>query len=257
MIFDTHAHYDDERFAEDRYEVLESLKDAGVDTVVNSGASMRGCRDAIKLSDKYDFVYATVGLHPEYAEEWCEDVAAELTELSHHPKCRAIGEIGLDYYYGSDTKEAQKKCFREQLLMAKKINKPVVIHSRDAAEDTLEILKDFCQGDHPDVDVHCYSYSPEIALQLVKMGCFLGIGGVVTFKNSKKLKETVEKIPMENILLETDCPYLAPEPHRGTRNDSRNLINVAQEIARLKGMDVQTVIDITAANARRFYGISG
>lgn len=257
MIFDTHAHYDDERFNEDREEVLESLKLSGVDRVVNSGASMRGCRDALKLSEKYDFIYATVGLHPEYAEEWNESVAAEIEEMSGHPKCLAIGEIGLDYYYGQDTKEAQKKCFEDQLKMAKRLGKPVVIHSRDAAEDTMRLLRDFCIGDHPMIDVHCYSYSPEIAAELVKMGCFLGVGGVVTFKNSKKLKETVEKTPIEHILLETDCPYLAPEPHRGKRNDSRNLPFVAAEIARLKGMEPEEVIEITAANARRLYGISG
>ncbi len=257
MIFDTHAHYDDERFAEDRYQVLESLEKAGVDYVVNSGASMRGCRDAIILSEKYDFIYASCGLHPEYAEQWGEDVKTELEEMLKHPKCRALGEIGLDYYYGADTKESQIKCFSDQLAMAKKLMKNVVIHSRDAAEDTLNMLKDFCTGDHPLVDVHCYSYSPEIAAELVKMGCFLGVGGVVTFKNSKKLKETVEKVPLSNILLETDSPYLAPEPYRGSRNDSRNLRYVVEEIAGIKGVNPDTVIEKTSENARRFYGISG
>ena len=255
MIFDTHAHYDDEAFDEDRDEVLTSLRKRGVGTVVNVGASMEGSRRSVSLSEEYEFVYSAVGVHPDEVGELREEDMEWMREQLQKPKVVAVGEIGLDYYWDKEGHDLQKKWFLRQLKLAKELKKPVIIHSREAAADTMELLKANYHGEMPMV-MHCYSYSPEMAGEYLKMGFYLGIGGVLTFKNAKKLKEVVEIAPIERLLLETDCPYLAPVPNRGKRNDSTNIHYVAEELARLKGMTPEEVIRITEENARRFYRIS-
>lgn len=256
MIFDTHAHYDDEKFDEDRDELLKGLKAENVGTVVNVGASIEGCYASADLSHKYDFVYAAVGVHPNHAKDLDEESFKGISDLCDDEKCVAIGEIGLDYYWDESDKDTQKKWFVRQLELAGEKNKPVIIHSRDACEDTMEILKEYVKNPHPDIVVHCFSYSPEIGREYVKMGFYIGVGGVITFKNGKKLQQTVMETPIEKILLETDCPYLSPEPFRGKRNYSGNIKYVVDKIAEIKGLTAEEVINITEANARRFYGIS-
>lgn len=252
MIFDSHAHYDDKAFDEDREDVIASLQDKGVGTVVNISASLHGVSRTVELAQKYPFIYGAVGIHPDHAGELDEENFAWLKEQCQKDKIVAVGEIGLDYYWDKAAHEIQKEWFVRQLHMAKELHLPVIVHSREAAADTMEILKREYDPEVP-VVVHCYSYSPEMAREYLKMGYYLGIGGVVTFKNGKKLKETVIEAPLEKILLETDCPYLAPVPFRGKRNDSSYLTYVAETIGELKGVSAQEVIRITEENARRFY----
>lgn len=254
MIFDTHAHYDDSAFDTDRDELLASLKKAGVGTVVNVGASLAGTRRTVELTEKYPFIYGAAGVHPDEVGELDENSYQWLREQCLREKIVAVGEIGLDYYWDKENHELQKKWFIRQLRLARELHMPVIIHSREAAADTMDILKQEYQPDIP-VVVHCYSYSPEMAREYIKMGYYLGIGGVLTFKNAKKLKEVTAETPMEKILLETDAPYLAPVPFRGKRNDSRKLIHVAQAIGEIKGIAPDEVIRITEENAFRFYRI--
>ena len=252
MIFDTHAHYDDEAFDEDRDEVLTSLRKRGVGTVVNVGASMEGSRRSVSLSEQYEFVYSAVGVHPDEVGELREEDMEWMREQLQKPKVVAVGEIGLDYYWDKEGHDLQKKWFLRQLKLAKELKKPVIIHSREAAADTMELLKANYHGEMPMV-MHCYSYSPEMAEEYLKMGYYIGIGGVVTFKNAKKLKEVVKMLPLDRILLETDCPYLAPEPNRGKRNSSLNLPYVAAAIGELKGVDADEVVRVTNQNAKKMY----
>ena len=254
MIFDSHAHYDDSAFDEDREEVLSALESAGVGTVVNVGASLEGTRRTVELTRKYPFVYGAAGVHPDEVGELNEETFAWLREQCMQEKIVAVGETGLDYYWDRENHDVQKKWFIRQLALAKELSLPVIVHSREAAADTMEILKQEYSPQVP-VVVHCYSYSPEMAREYVKMGYYLGIGGVVTFKNAKKLKEVVRETPLEQLLLETDCPYLAPVPFRGKRNDSRNLTYVVQALAAIKEVSPETVIQITEKNARYFYGL--
>jgi TatD DNase family protein len=255
LIFDTHAHYDDHQFEDDRYSLLDSMKEAGIGTIVNNAADLESVETSLELAHRYDFVYAAVGVHPENAYELDDSKLLWLRDKSHDPKAVAIGEIGLDYHYPDNPdRDTQIKWFRAQLRLALEEKLPVVIHSRDAAADTMEIMKEAASKGIV-ADIHCYSYSPEQALEYVKMGFYIGVGGVVTFKNGKKLKQTVDKIPLDRILLETDCPYMAPEPFRGSRNSSVYLPYVVKAIADIKGVTPQEVIDITEQNARKFYGI--
>lgn len=255
MIFETHAHYDDEKFDEDRVELLSHLlRENNIGNIVNVGATFRGCKDSIKLAEEYDNVYAAIGIHPEEIDEINEDVINWLRENSSNPKVVAIGEIGLDYYWVKEQEQRAKQrlWFDRQMDLALELNLPVIIHSRDAAEDTLNTIIRYNTQGLKGI-VHCYSYSKEIAMEYVKMGWYIGVGGVVTFKNGRKLVETVEAIPIENIVLETDCPYMAPVPHRGERNSSIYLSHVAEKIAELKGLTVKEVEDITYENALRVY----
>jgi len=254
MIFDTHAHYDDEQFDIDRDSLLLSMKENGIGTIVNIGANLASSETTLELAHKYDFIYAAVGVHPSDCAELSEDNFDRIRQMSADEKCVAIGEIGLDYYWPEPDHELQKKWFVRQLDLARQVKLPVVIHSRDAAADTVQILKDNNAGDIGGV-VHCFSYSMEVALECVKMGFYIGVGGVLTFKNGKKMKEVVSEIPMEKIILETDCPYLAPEPNRGKRNSSLNLPYVVKAMAEIKGISEQEVIDITEQNARSMYRI--
>lgn len=252
MIFDTHAHYMDHRFDEDRDVLLGSLREAGVGLVVEVGAGVQSTKDAIHLSEEYEFVYAAAGVHPEDIRSLTPEHMDWLAQLAERDKVVAIGEIGLDYYYEEPERELQKKWFEEQLKVAARVKLPVIIHSRDAAQDTLDIMEKYCDWSQGGV-IHCFSYSREIAEIYLKKGFYLGIGGVVTFKNSKKLKEVVEMAPLEQLVLETDAPYLTPVPNRGQRNDSRQLIYVAEEIAALKGISAEEVIRVTENNAKRLY----
>ena len=253
MIIDTHAHYDDEQFDIDREELLSSLEAGGISTVVNASASVHSWDKILELTKKYPFVYGMIGVHPDEIGELDEESFARMEKLVSEPKIVAVGEIGLDYYWDKESHEQQKEWFIRQLNLAREKNLPVNIHSREAAADTFEILKEYGQG--LKAIIHCYSYSKEMALEYVKMGYLIGVGGVVTFKNAKKLKEVVQAVPMEQIVLETDCPYLAPTPYRGKRNSSLYLPYVAEAIAELKGMTAEEVIEKTEENARRFYGI--
>jgi len=254
MIFDTHAHYDDKQYDEDREILLSSLSKAGIGRVVNIGADMASSERALALAHKYDFIYAAVGVHPSEVEELNDDAIDRLKGWSKDEKCVAIGEIGLDYHWNEPLPELQKKWFVEQLGLAREMSLPVVIHSRDAAKDTMDIMYSEHAEEIGGV-VHCFSYSKEIAKECVDMGFYIGVGGVVTFKNGRKLREVVEEISMEKILLETDCPYLSPEPHRGERNSSLNLPYVVKEIANIKGISEEEVIRITEENAKRMYGL--
>ena len=254
MIFDTHAHYDDSAFDTDREELLSSLHEAGVGTVVNVGASLSGTRRTVELTEKYPFIYGAAGVHPDEVGELNENSFQWLKEQCLRERIVAVGEIGLDYYWDKENHALQKEWFVRQLRLAKELNMPVIIHSREAAADTMDILKKEYKPEIP-VVIHCYSYSPEMAREYVKMGYYLGIGGVLTFKNAKKLKDVVSGTPLEKILLETDAPYLAPVPFRGKRNDSRKLTYVAEAISEIKGITPEAVIRITEENALRFYRI--
>ncbi|MBQ8279259.1 MAG: TatD family hydrolase [Roseburia sp.] len=254
MIFETHAHYDDEQFDSGREALLASLPDCGIKRVVNVGASIESTKNSIELAEKYDYIYAAVGVHPSEIAELDEEHFAWLRELTKLEKVVAVGEIGLDYYWDKEpeVQERQRYWFKRQIELAKEVGLPIVVHSRDAAADTMQILKETHAEEIPAV-IHCYSYSPELAQEFIKMGYYIGVGGVVTFKNAKKLKETVQQIPLERILLETDCPYMAPEPNRGKRNDSRNILYIIEKIAELKQVAVEEVEEITWQNAMKFY----
>lgn len=256
MIFETHAHYDDEAFNDDRDALLNSLMENGVGAVVNVGASLKSTRNMLELIKKYPFVYGAAGVHPNEVGELNEESFKWLREAANEKKVLAVGEIGLDYYWDEPEREIQKFWFERQLDLARDIKKPVIIHSRDAAQDTYEIMIRKNAGEIGGV-IHCYSYSAPMALDYVKMGFYIGIGGVVTFKNGKKMREVVEAVPIEKIVLETDSPYLSPEPFRGKRNDSRNLHYVAEEIGRLKNLSKQEVIEITKDNAKTMYRLKG
>ena len=253
MLYDTHAHFDSEEFAEDRDELLEKVHQEGVDLINNIGADMESSRDSIRLAENHDFVYATVGVHPSEVGEMTEKDIEELREMAKHEKVVAIGEIGLDYHYMDGTSEEdQKFWFKRQLELAKELDMPVVIHDRESKGQCIEILKEM--DIHKGV-MHCFSGSAETAKILLDMGFFISFTGVVTFKNARKAVEAVKAIPIERLFIETDAPYMAPEPVRGTRNHSGNVIRVAEKFAEIKGMDVEEVKRITTENAMKFFNI--
>ncbi len=254
MIFDTHTHYDAEQFDKDRVELLSSMREHNVGFILNVGATLDGCKSSVKFARKYSFMYAAVGVHPDEVGALNDETFAWMEELLLDEKTVAVGEIGLDYYWDNEPREVQKEWFIRQLELARKHDLPVCIHSRDAAEDTLNVMREYAKGLRG--VIHCFSYSPEIAKEYVKNGFYIGVGGVVTFKNGKKMKEVVKATPIERILLETDCPYLAPEPYRGKRNSSIYLDRVAEEIGQLKGMTANEVIEATEQNAKTLFGIA-
>lgn len=253
-IFDTHSHYDDEAFDQDRHELLGSLRDKGVGQLVNVGADMASSKEALALAKQYDFIHAALGVHPSEVADLTEADMDWIRSHAFEEKVVAIGEIGLDYHWDEPEPAVQRKWFLRQIQLAREVQLPVIIHSRDAAAETMELLKETKAYECGGV-IHCYSYSPEMAQEYVKMGYFIGVGGVVTFKNAKKLKETVQEIPLESIVLETDCPYLAPEPFRGKRNCSLYISYVAEKIAELKGISAEEVIRQTEENAKQLYQI--
>lgn len=251
MIFDTHAHYDDKQFDRDREELLGQMEAAGIGTIVNASATVKSWEKVLELTGQYPFIYGMIGVHPDEVGALDEEAFARMESLLQEEKIVAVGEIGLDYYWDNESHDTQKMWFIRQLQLARRLNLPVNIHSREAAADTMEILKTHGQG--MKAIVHCYSYSREMAEKYVKMGYLIGVGGVVTFKNAKKLKEVVQAVPLSHIVLETDCPYLSPEPNRGKRNSSLNLPYVAQTVAELKGVTAEEVIRVTEENAKVFY----
>jgi TatD DNase family protein len=257
MIFETHAHYDDKKFDKDRKKLIESMPSKGIGRIINVGSSIETTKTTIEIAKEYDYVYAAVGVHPSDVDCLNEETFAWLKEQTKWEKTVAIGEIGLDYYWDKEPEiqKNQRYWFKRQMELARETSLPVIIHSRDAASDTYDLMKEIHADEIPGV-IHCYSYSPEMAKEFVKMGYYIGVGGVVTFKNGKKLKDTVKEIPIEKILLETDCPYMAPEPNRGTRNDSGNIPYVVEEIARIKGLSTDEVEKITWDNAMKLFKCS-
>ncbi|MBQ7064868.1 MAG: TatD family hydrolase [Firmicutes bacterium] len=256
MYIDTHAHYDDAQFDADRDRLLQSLAAAGVDAVIDCASDVKSLDRVMDLVEKYPFVYGAVGIHPENVDELdVEDSSMVYNYADQSDKIVAIGEIGLDYHYPNNPdRELQQEWFIEQIELAKELELPVIVHSRDASRDTFEILQDYGRGLCGGV-LHSFSGSPELAAEYVKRGFYLGIGGMVTFPNAKKVAATVERIPLEHLLIETDCPYLAPVPNRGHRNDSRNLAYIAARIAGIKGVTVEEVARVTSENARRLFGL--
>lgn len=252
MIFESHAHYDDEAFNEDRDELLKSMPGNGIGYIINVGSSLKTTETTVELTEKYPYIYGAAGVHPNETGELNEDNFSWLRQQCGKEKIVAVGEIGLDYYWDEPDHETQKKWFERQLDLAREVSKPVIIHSRDAAKDTYDIMRAKKAKEIGGV-VHCYSYSPEMALDYVKMGFYIGIGGVVTFKNGKKMKEVVEVLPIERILLETDSPYLSPEPNRGKRNSSLNIPYIAKQIADIKDLSYEEVVDITCKNAKELF----
>lgn len=254
MIFDSHAHYDDEAFDEDRETLLSHMRENGVGYIVNVGASLRGAKASTELAALYPHVYAAVGVHPDHAGDLDEEKMEWLAGLCREPKTVAVGEIGLDYYWDKESHDLQKKWFVRQLALAKEAELPIVVHSREAAKDTFDIIKEEHAGSTGGV-IHCYSGSREMARDYLNLGYYIGVGGVVTFKNARVLKEVVEYVPLESILTETDCPYLAPVPFRGKRNHSGYISYVIEAIAAIKGISKEEVERVTCENAKRMYHI--
>lgn len=253
MLFDTHAHFEDEQFDADRDEVLKTLKNYGVGNICNVGSSMESSRMGVKLADKYDFVYASVGVHPSETKNLTESDMEELKQLAASPKVKAIGEIGLDYHYPDDTApEVQKKWFIRQIELAKELNLPIIVHDRESKGQGLEILK---RCNVTNGVVHCFSGSAETAKEIVKLGMMISFTGVLTFKNARRAVEACAAVPLDRLMIETDCPYMAPEPNRGKRNFSGYVEFVARKMAEIKNVSYEEIVDITEKNAKRFYGI--
>ena len=253
MLFDTHAHMDDRAFDTDREELLSALPGQGLALVMNPGCSLESSRNAVRLAKEYDYIYAAVGSHPDAADEVDEAVLEEYRELcKRNPKVKAIGEIGLDYHYEDIPRQIQLKAFRAQMELARELGLPVIVHERDAHEDGMAVVRNF-----PEVTgvFHCYSGSAEMARQLVDRGWYIGFTGVLTFKNARKAIEVASSIPLERIVLETDCPYMAPEPFRGRRNDPGKLYRMAEKLAEIRGLTVEEVQAITVENGRKLYRI--
>ena len=254
-VFDTHAHYDSGAFNADRMELLASMPEKGVDLIVNPGCDLESSQTAVQLAETFPHVYAAVGFHPSDCEGWSEEAREELRALAASPRVKAIGEIGLDYYWKDNApREFQQQVFHAQMELAEELGLPVIVHDREAHQDCLEVVKA-----HPNVKgvYHCYSGSLEDAKTLVKLGWMLSFTGVVTYKNARKSLEVIEWLPMDRIMIETDSPYLTPEPFRGKRNDSGHVHLVAETIARVKGMDPEEVARITMENGKRFFRIDG
>ena len=250
MIIDTHAHYDDEQFDTDREELLDSMEAGGIGLIVNAGSTVESWDKIVRLTERYPFLYGAIGVHPDEAGSLDEEKFSRMSDLLDLDKIVAVGEIGLDYYYDFHPRELQRFWFRQQLRLAESVHKPIIIHSRDAAQETFDIIQSSAvrQG-----VIHCYSGAWQMAEDYVKMGFLIGIGGVITFSNAKKLTEVVERIPLKHILIETDSPYLAPNPNRGKRNDSRNLQFIVKKIAEIKNISPEDVAKVTFDNAKSLF----
>lgn len=254
MFIDSHAHLDDERFDDDRETVIKNLKTDQIDIVINIGADIASSKSTLNLAQTYDNIYSVVGVHPHSVSELVGVGLDEIESLARDEKTVAIGEIGLDYYYENSPKRLQKEYFIEQIRLAKKLDLPIVIHSREAVKDTLDIIKSEKSSNLRGV-MHCFSSSVEIAKEYVKLGFYIAIGGVVTFKNARVTKEVAKYVPLESLLIETDCPYLAPEPFRGKRNEPKYIKYTAEEIAKIKEVDLEEIAKITSANAKKLFEI--
>ena len=253
MIFDTHAHLDDRAFDTDRAALLSQLPGLGLALVMNPGCSLASSRAAAALAENYDYVYAAVGSHPDAADEVTEDVLEQYRQLARQcPKVRAIGEIGLDYHYEDIPREVQQRAFRAQMALARELELPVIVHEREAHEDGMRIVEEFPQVTGV---FHCYSGSLEMAKVLIRRGWYIGFGGVLTFKNARKAVEAASQIPLDRLVLETDCPYMSPEPFRGRRNNPGRLHLVAERLAQLRGLSAEEIENITLENGKRLYRI--
>ena len=253
MLFDTHAHMDDHAFDADREQLLADLPRQGIGLVMNPGCSLESSRNVSRLARQYDYIYAAVGSHPDAADEVNDAVLAEYRELClHNPRIKAIGEIGLDYYYDDIPRDIQLRAFRDQMALARELSLPVIVHERDAHEDGMKVIAEF-----PEVTgvFHCYSGSAEMAKWLIARGWYIGFTGVLTFKNARKAVEVASQIPLDRIVLETDCPYMSPEPFRGKRNDPGKLYRMAEKLAELRGLSVEEIHAITMENGKRLYRI--
>ncbi|NMB08658.1 MAG: TatD family hydrolase [Tissierellia bacterium] len=254
MLIDSHAHLDDRRFNRDRDRLIESLKENGIDLVINPGADLQTSIKAVALAEKYENIYAAVGVHPHSAKEMDDSTVNVLKSFTNREKVIAIGEIGLDYYYDNSPRDIQRKRFIEQLNLAKEVDLPVIIHSRSAAGETFEILKEAQDGNLEGV-LHCYSGSVEMAREYIKLGFYISIAGPVTFKNARVLKEVAKEVPLDKLLIETDAPYLTPEPYRGKRNEPIYVRYVAGTIAEIKGITFEEVAKATSENTKKLFRI--
>ena len=252
MIFDTHAHYDSGAFNADREEVLASMPQKGVGLILNPGCEEASSRTALALAERFPFVYAAVGVHPEDMDTLTPDSLKEIRALAMHEKCVAIGEVGLDYYWDAEHKEEQKELFAAQLALAIELDLPVIVHDREAHADCLELVSVYPEARGV---FHCFSGSAEMAKEVLRRGWYLGFDGPVTYKNARKSLEVLQVVPPERILVETDSPYMSPVPLRGKRNDSSNLVYIIQKIAEIKGMTPQEIETITCENGKRLFGI--
>jgi len=250
-IFDSHAHYDSEAFDADRKELLSALPTQGVCGIVNCGSDMASSLKSLELADEFDYVYAACGVHPHEAEGCKQGYISVLEKLCKEKKCVAVGEIGLDYHYDFSPRDIQQRVFEEQLALAKELDMPVIIHDREAHEDTFNLLKKYS----PKGVVHCFSGSAETAKEIVKLGMYIGLGGAVTFKNARKPREVAEVVPADRLLIETDCPYMTPVPFRGKRCDSSFIPYTAEVIAEVRGVTPQEILDLTRANANKLFGL--
>ena len=253
MLFDTHAHYYDKKFDSDRDEILSSMKENGVGYIINAGCDIETTRKCIAMAERYDFIYATAGIHPNHTSDMNDRSLDAIGMLAKYPKVKAIGEIGLDYFHQYTDRQTQKEAFARQIDLAHSLNLPFVIHCRDACKDTLDILKSEYKGGG--ALMHCFSESKETAKILLDMGLKIAIGGTVTFKNNVRTVDAVKYIPLESLVLETDSPYLSPTPYRGKRNSSLYIHYVAEKIAEIKGVSPQEVEEITTENAKKFFDI--
>ncbi|MDR2615189.1 MAG: TatD family hydrolase [Oscillospiraceae bacterium] len=252
MFFDTHAHYDDERYDGDRDALLGSMPESGVELIVNAGSGVEASRRGLELAEKYPFIYASVGVHPHDAREMDEGSVPEMRRLLNNPKAVAVGEIGLDYHYDLSPREVQRERFREQMELAAELHMPVIIHEREAFEDVLAILADYRAVTGV---FHCFSGDWSAAKRLLDMGWMLSFTGVITFKSARASLETAARVPIDRLMLETDAPYLSPEPVRGGRNDSRNLIHIARRLAEARGAEIEALAEATLRNGKKFFGI--
>jgi len=254
MLFDTHAHYDDEKFEDDRKDVIEKAHDSGVSYIINASVDIKSCEESLKLSDEFEYVYAAVGIHPHEVGDVNDSTLSKIEMFAKEDKVVAIGEIGLDYYYDTSPREIQRQWFAQQINVAKNLQLPVIVHDRDAHQDCLNIIKEQKANEIGGV-VHCYSGSVEMAKELLDYNFYISVGGSLTFKNAKKLVEVVRWIPMDRLLIETDSPYLTPEPHRGKRNDSSYVKFVAEKVAEIKQLSFEKVADVTLKNAKKLFKI--
>lgn len=254
MLIDSHAHLDDRKFDDDRESLIKNFKNNNIELVINIGADLKTSQASVELAEKHDAIYAAVGVHPHSAKEVNTMVMEQLKELAENEKVIAIGEIGLDYYYDNSPRDVQRKWFIEQLKLAKELDLPVIIHTRDAAGETFEILKNNQNGNVRGV-LHSYSGSVEMALDYVKMGFYISIGGPVTFKNARIVREVAEAVPLDKLLIETDCPYLTPEPYRGKRNEPVYVKYTAEKIAEIKKISYDDLVKATNANTKKLFNI--
>ena len=254
MFIDSHSHLDDERFNEDRDILIKSLKDNKVDIAINIGADLETSINSVNLANKYDNIYATIGVHPHSASEVTLETLNKFRQMSKNKKVVAIGEIGLDYYYDNSPRDLQRKWFKEQVELAKELNLPVVIHSRDATQETFDIIKEAQDGTLRGV-LHCFSGSIQMAIEYIKLGFYISIGGPVTFKNARVVREVAESVPLDKLLIETDCPYLTPEPYRGKRNEPMFVRYVAEKIAEIKKISVEELASHTSRNTKELFEI--